>query len=156
MILANSPMQGFTWRKQALVRSPRRAKELCLTSGIVSWKHKKDQHSEVVFFLIEGLNIAPCHTCMHWKRRVMMFERATSCSTWPPRPSASPLSRSRATIMKSLSGASYWSGCWLYICVLKKRYTMNIFTVKYADYHMGELLTMAWARVFWTRVTQRW
>lgn len=58
---------------------------------------------------------------MHWKRRVIMFERATSCSTWPPRPSASPLSRSKATIMKSLSGASYWSGCWLYICVNQYR-----------------------------------
>lgn len=54
-------------------------------------------------------------TCMHWKSRVMMLLRVTSCSTWVPSPSARPLSRSRATIMKSLSGASYWSGCWLYI-----------------------------------------
>lgn len=55
------------------------------------------------------------HTCMHWKSSVMMLERATSCSTCPPKPSARPLRRSKATIMKSLSGASYWSGCWLYI-----------------------------------------
>lgn len=52
---------------------------------------------------------------MHWKSRVMMLLRATRVSTWPPSPSAKPLKRSRATIMKSLSGASYWSGCWLYI-----------------------------------------
>lgn len=56
-------------------------------------------------------------TCMHWNSRVIILLRATSCSTWHPRPSAKPLSRSRATIMKSLSGASYWSGCWLYIYV---------------------------------------
>lgn len=100
----NSAMQGLTCTKQALVRSPSRAKELCRTSGMVS--------------------------CMHWKSSVMMLLRATSCSTWQPSPSARPLSRSSATIMKSLSGASYWSGCWLYI--------------------------MAWASVFCTRVTQRW
>lgn len=45
-----------------------------------------------------------------------MLLRVTSCSTFAPSPSAKPLSRSRATIMKSLSGASYCSGCWLYIC----------------------------------------
>lgn len=50
-------------------------------------------------------------TCMHWYMRVRMLLRATSCSMVPPKPSASPLRRSRATIMKSLSGASYWSGC---------------------------------------------
>lgn len=58
-------------------------------------------------------------TCIHWKRRVIILLRATSCSTWHPRPSAKPLNRSRATIMKSLSGASYWSGCWLYIYKLR-------------------------------------
>lgn len=31
-------MQGLTWRKQALVRSPKSANELCLTSGIVSYR----------------------------------------------------------------------------------------------------------------------
>ena len=31
------PIQGLTWMKQALVRSPRRAKELCRTSGMESW-----------------------------------------------------------------------------------------------------------------------
>lgn len=50
-------------------------------------------------------------TCMHWYIRVRMLLRATSCSMVPPKPSASPLRRSKATIMKSLSGASYWSGC---------------------------------------------
>lgn len=38
----HSPMQGLTCRKQTFVKSPRRAKELCLTSGIVScntYKH---------------------------------------------------------------------------------------------------------------------
>lgn len=30
------PIQGLTWMKQALVRSPRRAKELCRTSGMES------------------------------------------------------------------------------------------------------------------------
>lgn len=49
-------------------------------------------------------------TCMHWYIRVRMLLRATSCSMVPPKPSARPLRRSRATIMKSLSGASYWSG----------------------------------------------
>lgn len=33
---AHSHMQGLTWGKHALVRSPSNAKELCLTSGIVS------------------------------------------------------------------------------------------------------------------------
>lgn len=37
------PIQGLTWMKQALVRSPRRAKELCRTSGIESWGFKKYQ-----------------------------------------------------------------------------------------------------------------
>lgn len=32
------PIQGLTWMKQALVRSPRRAKELCRTSGMESWR----------------------------------------------------------------------------------------------------------------------
>lgn len=36
----DSQMQGLTWRKQALVRSPKRANELCLTSGIVSYIEK--------------------------------------------------------------------------------------------------------------------
>lgn len=49
-------------------------------------------------------------TCMHWYMRVRMLLRATSCSIVPPKPSARPLRRSKATIMKSLSGASYWSG----------------------------------------------
>lgn len=117
----HSPMQGFTWGKQALVRSPSSAKELCLTSGIVSCHTeniktvgaeqdatgpKKKEKSSLCF----------AFTCMHWKSRVMMLERATSCSTCSPKPSARPLNRSSATIMKSLSGASYWSGCWLYIC----------------------------------------
>lgn len=39
---AHSPMQGLTCGKHALVRSPKRAKELCLTSGIVSWQHRPD------------------------------------------------------------------------------------------------------------------
>ncbi len=60
---------------------------------------------------------------MHWKTRVMMLLRVTSCSTLAPSPSARPLSRSRATIMKSLSGASYWSGCWLYICTENRKKT---------------------------------
>lgn len=50
-------------------------------------------------------------TCMHWYMRVRMLLQATSCSMVPPKPSARPLRRSKATIMKSLSGASYWSGC---------------------------------------------
>ena len=33
-------MQGLTCWKQAFVKSPRRAKELCLTSGILSWLKK--------------------------------------------------------------------------------------------------------------------
>lgn len=36
------PIQGLTWMKQALVRSPRRAKELCRTSGIESWGRRRD------------------------------------------------------------------------------------------------------------------
>lgn len=32
------PMQGLTCWKQALVKSPSKANELCLTSGILSWK----------------------------------------------------------------------------------------------------------------------
>ena len=38
-------MQGLTCWKQAFVKSPRRAKELCLTSGILSWLKKKAQYS---------------------------------------------------------------------------------------------------------------
>ena len=38
------PIQGLTWMKQALVRSPRRAKELCRTSGIESWGSEQGQH----------------------------------------------------------------------------------------------------------------
>ena len=38
------PIQGLTWMKQALVRSPRRAKELCRTSGIESWGSEEGQH----------------------------------------------------------------------------------------------------------------
>ena len=41
----NLPMQGLTCWKQAFVKSPRRAKELCLTSGILSWLKKKAQYS---------------------------------------------------------------------------------------------------------------
>lgn len=37
------PIQGLTWMKQALVRSPRRAKELCRTSGIESWGLEQGQ-----------------------------------------------------------------------------------------------------------------
>lgn len=36
MTMGELPIHGFTWRKQAFVKSPRRANELCLTSGIVS------------------------------------------------------------------------------------------------------------------------
>ena len=36
-------IQGLTWMKQALVRSPRRAKELCRTSGIESWGSEEGQ-----------------------------------------------------------------------------------------------------------------
>ena len=43
--LLNLPMQGLTCWKQAFVKSPRRAKELCLTSGILSWLKKKAQYS---------------------------------------------------------------------------------------------------------------
>lgn len=57
-------------------------------------------------------------TCMHWYISVNILLRATSCSMLPPSPSAKPLSKSRATIMKSLSGASYWSG-WA-LCNWKK------------------------------------
>ena len=51
-------------------------------------------------------------TCTHWYSRCMMLLPATSLSMWPSRPSASPESRSRATIMKSLSGMSICSGLW--------------------------------------------
>lgn len=40
------PMQGFTCWKQALVRSPSRAKELWRTSGILSWSRRKQQYLE--------------------------------------------------------------------------------------------------------------
>lgn len=53
---------------------------------------------------------------MHWYISVRILLRATSCSMLPPSPSAKPLSKSRATIMKSLSGASYWSGWALCNC----------------------------------------
>lgn len=35
------PMQGLTCWKQALVKSPNRAKELCRTSGILSFENTK-------------------------------------------------------------------------------------------------------------------
>lgn len=43
MMMGELPIQGLTWRKQAFVKSPRRANELCLTSGIVSWDEEKRQ-----------------------------------------------------------------------------------------------------------------
>lgn len=45
-----------------------------------------------------------------------MLLLATCCDMWPSRPSASPLNRSRATIMKSLSGGSI-SGLALDACI---------------------------------------
>lgn len=85
--MKNLPMQGCTCWKQALVRSPRRANDDCRTSGIGS--------------------------CIHWYNKCMIFESTTSFSIWPFSPSASPDRRSRATIIKSLSGASNCSGLWV-------------------------------------------
>lgn len=41
----NIPMHGLTCWKQALVRSPSRAKELWRTSGILSWTERKTKRS---------------------------------------------------------------------------------------------------------------
>lgn len=86
----NLLMQGCTWEKQAFVKSPRRANELCLTSGIGS--------------------------CIHWYSRCIMLLLETRASIWLSSPSARPDKRSRATIMKSLSGASNCSGFWEFAC----------------------------------------
>lgn len=42
-----SAIQGLTCWKQAFVRSPNRAKELCRTSGILSCKKKEEINSHV-------------------------------------------------------------------------------------------------------------
>lgn len=86
----HSQMQGCTCWKQALVRSPNKAKELCRTSGVGS--------------------------CIHWYSSCIMLELTTRFSMWLSSPSASPESRSSATIMKSLSGASNCSGCCMWAC----------------------------------------
>lgn len=89
-------MQGSTCWKQAFVRSPNKAKLLCLTSGMLS--------------------------CIHWYNSCITLLFNTRRSMWPSSPSANPLRRSNATIIKSLSGASNCSGlcvlaiCWFSVC----------------------------------------
>lgn len=78
---------GCTCWKQAFVRSPSKANDDCLTSGMVSCMQR-------------------CSNCM-----MLLF--STNFSICPLRPSANPDSKSRATIIKSLSGASNCSGFWI-------------------------------------------
>lgn len=62
----NVPMHGLTCWKQALVRSPSRAKELCLTSGILSWTTRIDIKCwAMTFILYIFLRIAVCLTSLH-------------------------------------------------------------------------------------------
>ncbi len=54
------PMQGLTCGKQALVRSPSRANELCLTSGIGSYKRESitfNLHSYQYISLVQNATI---------------------------------------------------------------------------------------------------
>lgn len=67
---------------------------------------------------------------MHWYISVRMLLRATSCSMLPPSPSARPLSKSRATIIKSLSGASYWSG-WALFSWNQTQFFENLLWISY-------------------------
>lgn len=75
-----------------------------------SWWKQPTVSNISVLVTVSKKTLGVLFTCMHWYRRVRMLLRATSCSMVPPKPSASPLKRSKATIMKSLSGASCWSG----------------------------------------------
>ena len=54
-------------------------------------------------------------TCIHWKSSFSILLLDTRVSICCSSPSARPLRRSRATIMKSLSGGSYCSGFWTLI-----------------------------------------
>ena len=101
------PTQGSTCWKQAFVRSPNKANELCLTSCEES--------------------------CMHSKRSVMILLPDTKGSTLAPIPSTKPLRRSRETIMKSFSGAIVknsgfiWDALIMWtVCSMRRRHRVNI------------------------------
>ena len=64
----------------------------------------------------QGYEQTHVRTCMHWNSNLRILLCATRRSMWCSRPSASPLSKSSATIMKSLSGASYCSGLAAFAC----------------------------------------
>lgn len=65
-------------------------------------------------------------TCIHWYKSCIMLLDITSDSICPLRPSAKPLSKSNATIMKSLSGASNCSGFVTFACKYSKDYVINL------------------------------
>lgn len=101
-----SGMQGRTCWKHAFVKSPNRANDDCLTSGIGSCIHKWSNSIIVLFW--------------------------TSFSIWPFKPSARPESKSSATIMKSLSGASNASGRCVFACYEKQISDYSYCIVSYA------------------------
>lgn len=63
-------------------------------------------------------------SCIHWYSNCIRLEFSTRWLMCPSSPSASPLNKSNATIMKSLSGASNCSGLWLFACTYTYKYTI--------------------------------
>ena len=136
-------MHGWTCGKQALVRSPSSAKLDWRTSGIESCGGRcliaplrtKTFRGCACYLdtLIEKMHdVAPSHQPLDVPVQSLIFSDTDASLPICKLTSASPERRSRATIMKSLSGCSNWSAfctwamCWLRVC--STRETQRLYT----------------------------